>query len=107
VRFEDVTTDRHGRATAGKALIEFFPGGRVDRAVIHLSDHAGRLVAMALNPLTGGVQVSDRYDMEPPKALVSETYREFFKALPPPPVLPIQQAQQPQQIQQAQQAVQP
>jgi prepilin-type N-terminal cleavage/methylation domain-containing protein len=106
-KVEAVTTGRHGKVTAGKVVIEFFPGGRTDQAVIHLSNDDGRMVALVLNPLTGAVHVSDRYDMEPPKALVSETYREFFKALPPPPVLPIQQAQQVQQVQQAQQALQP
>lgn len=94
VRFEDVTTRRHGRATAGKVFIEFFPGGRADQAVIHVSNHADRLLAMVLNPLTAEVHVSDRY-VEPTKASVQEIYREFFTALPLPRALPIPQAIQP------------
>jgi hypothetical protein len=58
-----------------------------------------------LNPLTGGVHVSDGYYMEKPKVSVPEAYRELFKALPALPVLPIQQMQQARQIEQ--QAIQP
>ena len=54
-----------------------------------------------LNPLTGGVRVFDHYYVETPKVSVPEAYREFFKALPPPPTLPIQQALQAQQTLQA------
>jgi hypothetical protein len=94
VRFEDVTTGRHGRATAGRVFIEFFPGGRVNEAVIRVSNHADRVLAMVLNPLTGEVHVSDRY-LELSKASIQETYRVFFTALPPPRTLPLQQAIQP------------
>lgn len=94
IRFEDITTGRYGRATTGKVFIEFLPGGRMDRAVIHLSDHANQMVTMVLNPLTGGVQVSDGY-REPPKAVVPETYQEFFKALPPRPAASPEEAVRP------------
>jgi hypothetical protein len=107
VRFEDVTTSRHDKVTAGKVFIQFFPGGKVDQAVIHLSNHTDQILAMVLNPLTGGVHVSDGYYMEKPGVSVPEAYREFFKALPAPPVLPTQQIQQTRQIEQVQQAIQP
>jgi len=95
VRFEDVTTGRHGKAKAGKVYIEFFPGGRVDPAVIHLSNQSDRIMALVVEPLTGDIQISDHYYMDPPKASISEGYREFFKALPLPPVLPLQRVIQP------------
>ena len=83
IRFEDVTIGRHGKVTAGKVFIEFSPGGLIDRAVIHLSNHTDQILTMVLNPLTGGVHVTDRY-MEPSALSVPEAYREFFRALPPP-----------------------
>jgi Tfp pilus assembly protein FimT len=94
MKVEAVTTGRHGKVTAGKVVIEFFPGGRTDQAMIHLSNDDGRMVVLVLNPLTGAVHVSDRSDPEPPKASIPEAYREWFTALPPPPTLPVQQAQQ-------------
>jgi prepilin-type N-terminal cleavage/methylation domain-containing protein len=94
VRFEDVTTGLQGKVTAGKVLIEFFPGGLMDRAVIHLSNHTDQILTMVLNPLTGGVQVNDRY-MEPPEPSVPEAYRQFFKALPPRLTLPKEKAVRP------------
>lgn len=106
IKIEDVTTGRQAKATAGNVSIEFFPGGRVAQTVIHLSN-PDRIIAMVLNPLTGAVRVFDHYYVEPSKESLSEEYRDFFKALPLPPVLPVQQMQQARQIEQAQQAVQP
>ena len=39
-------------------------------------------MASVVEPLTGDIQISDRYYNDPPKASISEGYREFFKALP-------------------------
>lgn len=82
VRFVDVIMGRQGTVTAGKVFIQFGSGRRVDRAVIHLANQTDEILTMILNPLTGAVQVIDRYT-ELSERSVPESYREFFKALPP------------------------
>lgn len=96
IRFEDATIGHQGKATVGRVVIEFLPGGRTDRAVIHLTDQIDQRLAMVIHPLTGKIEVSDRYFVEPPKVALPESYRQFFQALPPSP-LPIPQAQRPSQ----------
>ena len=94
VGLDDITTGRHGRVTAGKVFIQFFPGGRVEPAVIHLSNHEDQFVTLVVNPLTGGVHATDRY-LEPTALPVPETYLAFFKALPPRPPTSREEAGEP------------
>lgn len=41
----------------GKAYIYFFPGGRTERAIVHLTDARGDVFSVLLHPLTGRVDV--------------------------------------------------
>ncbi len=46
----------------GKAFLYFFPRGRTEFAVIHLSDDEGEeMLTLAVNPLTANVDVMDEY----------------------------------------------
>ncbi len=86
-RFVDIRTAQHGKVTAGKVFVQFFPGGRAEQAVIHLSDQSEQVMTLILNPLTGAVQVMEEY-REPPVPAIPDAYLSFFQRLPPPPVLP-------------------
>ena len=78
IQFRDATTLRQGKLGTGRAMIQFYPTGRAERSVIHLSDAAPTTLTLVLNPLTGGVQVSDGY-MEPnPVQPVAEQFRPLL-----------------------------
>lgn len=78
IQLRDATTLHQGKVVVGRAMIQFYPTGRAERSVIHLSDAAPTTLTLVLNPLTGGVQVSDGY-MEPnPVQPVAEQFRPLL-----------------------------
>lgn len=85
IRFRDVSTFQHGKVTLGKVFIQFFPGGRMEQAVIHLSDRSGETMTLWTNSLTGAVQTMDRM-WDPPSPLILDRYYAFFHLLPPAPI---------------------
>src|SRR6185295_7533728 len=78
VRFNDMTTVAQGKVAVGRAMIQFFPVGRTERSVIHLSDESQSTLTLVLNPLTGMVQVLDGYKEPKPAAPVPDQYRTFL-----------------------------
>ncbi|HJU06683.1 MAG TPA: prepilin-type N-terminal cleavage/methylation domain-containing protein [Nitrospiraceae bacterium] len=87
IRFQDLTTFQQGKVAAGKAFVQFFPGGRMEQAVIHLTNQAQESMTLMANPLTGGVQVADHYT-EPRVQPISQDYHAFFHPLPPALAMP-------------------
>ena len=81
VGFQDIHTVRYGKVTSGRIFIQFFPGGRVEPAVVHLSNQAQQVLTLVLNPLTGGVRIADHY-LERSAPGVPEAYLSFFQPLP-------------------------
>jgi hypothetical protein len=51
--------DEEPRET-GIGHVYFFPGGRAERAVVHLRNNRGEIFSVQLNPLTGRAEVLDR-----------------------------------------------
>jgi prepilin-type N-terminal cleavage/methylation domain-containing protein len=87
IRFQDITTSQHGKVAAGRVFVQFFPGGRMEQAVIHLLNQAHESMTLMANPLTGGVKVADHYT-EPRAQPIPQDYYVFFHPLPPAPTMP-------------------
>jgi len=79
VRLTDVVTPAQGKVTITRAVIQFTPGGRTERSLIHLTDRSGNVFTLQLNPITGSVQVLDRYaDLPPSEPLTDVVKTAFF-----------------------------
>ena len=61
IRIEDVTDTTRARVTKGKAAIHFFPGGYVERSVIHIKDDSSNEMTLITHPLTGRVKILEGY----------------------------------------------
>jgi hypothetical protein len=83
IRLLDVITPALGKVATARAAIQFTPGGRTERSLIHLGDGDGNVVTLLLNPLTGSVQTRDSY-VEPPRPEpLSENLRTVFFPIVP------------------------
>lgn len=58
VRIRDVTVEGVGTTNEGQAFCQFYPEGYVDATVVHLMDASGNVMTLALNPLTGQVEIA-------------------------------------------------
>jgi prepilin-type N-terminal cleavage/methylation domain-containing protein len=58
IRIRDVTVEGVGTTNEGQAFCQFYPEGYVDATVVHLMDASGNVMTLALNPLTGEVQIA-------------------------------------------------
>lgn len=67
VRFKDITTLHQGKVSEGQAFTQFYPSGRVEKTLIHLTLDKDQVLALIINPLTGAVKVYDRYVEEEEK----------------------------------------
>ncbi|MBN1104483.1 MAG: prepilin-type N-terminal cleavage/methylation domain-containing protein [Deltaproteobacteria bacterium] len=61
VFLKDLVTESRGRVQEGEAEIRFHANGRVERALIHLGNEAGRFRTLEVRPLTGLVRIHDGY----------------------------------------------
>ena len=67
VRFSDILV-RQGEKKSGRVVLFFYPTGRIDPATIHLVDASNNILAIAIEPVTGAIRMSDER-IEPPKPL--------------------------------------
>jgi len=58
VRIRDVTVQGVGTTNKGQAFCQFYPEGYVDATVVHLMDASGNVMTLAVNPLTGEVEIA-------------------------------------------------
>lgn len=61
VRFKDVATPRHGKVMLGETYTDFYPVGRVDKTIVHLTDEKEQALTLVVNPLRGRVRVMEGY----------------------------------------------
>ncbi len=78
ITLQDVSTWQQGKVTTGRAAIQFFPAGRTEPAAIHLADADQNAMTLLLNPLTGHMQVLDRYVDPPGPEPMPERLRPWF-----------------------------
>lgn len=81
VRMTDVTAGQ-GQKTSGRAELWFYPSGRIDPATIHLMDGDTNILAIAVEPVTGAIRVSDQR-IEPVKPVaIPDRLKPFLQTLP-------------------------
>lgn len=78
VKIQDVSTWSQGKVSTGRAVIAFFPAGYSEPAAVHLVDGSLNATTLLLNPLTGHVQVLDRYQDPPGPQPIPERLRPWF-----------------------------
>jgi hypothetical protein len=66
IRFTDVLATQ-GKKESGRVDLFFYPTGRIDPATMHLMDARSNILAIAIEPVTGAIRMSDER-IEPPKA---------------------------------------
>jgi type II secretory pathway pseudopilin PulG len=68
IRFSDIFV-APGKKEAGRVHLAFYPTGRIDPTTMHLMDARNNILAIAIEPVTGAIRMSDER-IEPPKALI-------------------------------------
>ena len=67
IHFSDILV-RQGEKGSGRVVLFFYPTGRIDPATIHLVDASNNILAIAIEPVTGAIRMSDER-IEPLKLL--------------------------------------
>jgi len=81
VRVIDVVAVQEKKAS-GRADLWFYPSGRIDPVTIHLTDGTENILAIAVEPVTGTIRVSDQR-IEPVKAPpIPDRVKPFLQTLP-------------------------
>ncbi|HJS66983.1 MAG TPA: hypothetical protein VJ760_06595 [Nitrospiraceae bacterium] len=68
IRISDVLVAQ-GKKGLGRVDLSFYPTGRIDPVTMHLTDTRNNILALAIEPVTGAIRMSDER-IEPPKALI-------------------------------------
>jgi hypothetical protein len=67
IRFSDILVAQ-GKKESGRVDLFFYPTGRIDSATMHLVDASHNILAIAIEPVTGAIRMSDER-IEPPGTL--------------------------------------
>ena len=67
IRFSDILVGQ-GKKESGRVDLFFYPTGRIDPATMHLVDTSNNILAIAIEPVTGAIRMSDER-IEPPRPL--------------------------------------
>lgn len=67
IRFSDILVNQ-GKTESGRIDLFFYPTGRIDPATMHLVDASNNILAIAIEPVTGAIRMSDER-IEPPRPL--------------------------------------
>src|SRR6267378_4116047 len=67
IRFSDILVGQ-GKKESGRVDLFFYPTGRIDPATMHLVDASNNILAIAIEPVTGAIRMSDER-IEPPRPL--------------------------------------
>jgi type II secretory pathway pseudopilin PulG len=78
IRFSDILAAQEKKAS-GRVDLSFYPTGRIDPATMHLVDARNNILAIAIEPVTGAIRMSDER-IEPLKPLaILERVRPLLK----------------------------
>ena len=70
IRFSDIVVAQV-RKESGRVDLSFYPTGRIDPVIMHLVDAHNNILAIAIEPVTGAIRMSDeRIEPPPPTPLV-------------------------------------
>ncbi len=68
IRVSDMLVSQ-GKKESGRVDLSFYPTGRIDPATMHLMDGRNNLLAIAIEPVTGAIRMSDER-IEPLRPLI-------------------------------------
>ena len=68
IRFSDILAAQEKKAS-GRVDLSFYPTGRIDPATMHLMDARNNILAIAIEPVTGAIRMSDER-IEPARPLI-------------------------------------
>ena len=78
IRFSDILVSQ-GRKETGRVDLFFYPTGRIDPATMHLVNTNNAILAIAIEPVTGAIRMSDER-IEPPRPLtIPDRVRPLLK----------------------------
>lgn len=78
IRFSDILVAQ-GKKESGRVDLFFYPTGRIDPATMHLVDAKNNILAIAIEPVTGAIRMSDER-IEPPRPLtIPDRVRPLLK----------------------------
>lgn len=79
IRFSDIFVAQ-GKKESGRVDLSFYPTGRIDPATMHLVDTRNNILAIAIEPVTGAIRMSDER-IEPPRVrTIPDRIRPLLKA---------------------------
>jgi len=80
IRFSDILVSQ-GKKESGRVELFFYPTGRIDPATMHLVDASSNMLAIAIEPVTGAIRLSDER-IEPPRPLtIPERVRPLLETV--------------------------
>jgi type II secretory pathway pseudopilin PulG len=68
IRVSDVLLSQ-GKKESGRVDLSFYPTGRIDPMTMHMMDTKNNILAIAIEPVTGAIRMSDER-IEPPRPLI-------------------------------------
>ena len=68
IRISDILLIQ-GKKESGRVDLSFYPTGRIDPMTMHMMDTKNNILAIAIEPVTGAIRMSDER-IEPPRPLV-------------------------------------
>ncbi|MDF0645852.1 MAG: type II secretion system protein [Nitrospira sp.] len=73
------------KSSAGRAALLFYPNGKIDPVVMHLTDDSNNLLGIQVEPVTATIRVSDQR-IEPPRPwTLPERIRQLLQIQQTPP----------------------
>jgi type II secretory pathway pseudopilin PulG len=80
IRVTDMLVSQ-GKKESGRVNLSFYPTGRIDPVTMHLMDGQNNILAIAIEPVTGAIRMSD-VRIEPPRPLtILERVKPLLKTL--------------------------
>jgi len=78
IRVSDILVSQ-GKKESGRVDLSFYPTGRIDPVTMHLVDARNNILAIAIEPVTGAIRMSDER-IEPPRPLtIPDRVRPLLK----------------------------
>jgi len=78
IRFTEVSIGQDKRFS-GRADVSFFANGRIEPVTMYLMDEQNNLLGLAVDSLTGGIQVMDERFDPPPNRIIPDRVRILLK----------------------------
>jgi hypothetical protein len=83
VRFSDIQIGTATRKESGRVDIFFYPNGRIDQAIVHLTDMSNNIVGVYVEPVTAMIRMTD-HRIDPPTPMsILERVRPLLQPVAP------------------------